>query len=578
VEREAQSRAEETRLRELEEKQYATDESVRIGTKREAACAADEWGQQTEDPRVVTQPEALREADDARSRAQPTHGTSLSELNEAPITADKAAVLEAPVAAVVASPRKPAAQRRSPQYRPPSGAEPTPGSARPTSVNNGADVDATRTAPTARAISIEVRVLFDRGGSCRVTLLPRRRDGLPDECAVTRANGSSLELIALEDEWYQDVAPVDLGIILQTGIVWADGQTGQQWSLAGREIFVLAAGTTHRGFVSCSRLMLGREHVVLCATSTLAVTEEALQTVGCANRMICREEDGAPSGWVVICDVDKFGRPRGLVPTCSVPQIEGGNILNALRPLPDVQISLEGGVSLGHNSWLAGFPPLIRVLGEAQHVQRVLIDGQEATIGDDGAFHAPGWDTPGTHQIWCPAGSRRYSLARLQRSWNLWPAHRFAATRAGGHGLVVCGPLIRSFARDDAFEAAATGFLRGDVLQNNPILLGAVPGQVFTASLRQDVRGACGFAAPPFEPIWALPLDPLRCDKGRRVLLVGDPNSGPRTGGQGSPSLVSQWCRLILDANRKRLLTDPEARTLWAQYTRLARNIWRGTR
>jgi hypothetical protein len=211
-------------------------------------------------------------------------------------------------------------------------------------------------------------------------------------CSLNRISGS-IDLIALEDEWYQDATPENLGSSLQTGIRWIHQETGSEWVLAGREIFVLAAGTTHRGFVSCARLMLGHEHAVLCTLPKLAAVECALQKAGCAKWNKFGEEDGAPPGWILVSDTDSIGRIRGFVPTNPVPLEESSEILNVLRPLPQIDISLEGGVPLGHSSWLAGYPPSIRILGDVQHAHKVLIDGKEATIEGDGVCRVSGLGT-----------------------------------------------------------------------------------------------------------------------------------------------------------------------------------------
>jgi hypothetical protein len=361
--------------------------------------------------------------------------------------------------------------------------------------------------------------------------------------------------------------------------VWAHQDTGQEWTLAGREIFVLAIGTTHRGFVSCPRLTFGREHVVLCAATRLAEVEEALQMVGCTNRTVFGEEDGAPSGWVLVGDMDRTGRPQGLSPTCAVPMKEGSDILNVLRPLPEIEISLEGGVPLGYSSWLAGFPPLIRVLGDAQHIQKVLIDGKEATIGEDSAFRATGWDEPGAHEVWCSNVSRGYSLVHPERTWHPWPAYVFAPVGGASERMAICGPLVQQLGTGGAREDEVNSF-GGGVLRSNPILLGAVPGQIFVATPRRDVRGAHCFACPPFEAVWALPAQPLRCDKAtNRILLVARPDRAAAPDGSATAGPVSQWCRLILDASRKGLSVDPAgARELWTEYKRFARNLSRKTR
>ena len=41
------------------------------------------------------------------------------------------------------------------------------------------------------------------------------------------------------------------------------------------------------------------------------------------------------------------------------------SILDALRPAPDVQIKLRGGIRLQYSQWLIGFPPAIRLVGAA---------------------------------------------------------------------------------------------------------------------------------------------------------------------------------------------------------------------
>jgi hypothetical protein len=253
---------------------------------------------------------------------------------------------------------------------------------------------------------------------------------------------------------------------------------------------------------------------------------------------------------------------------------DGPQILNVLRPLPEIDIALEGGVPLGHSSWLAGCAPAIRVIGDTRYTQKVLIDGKEATIGVDGTCCAPGWDEPGHHQVWCSNMSRSYSLIRREGPWDAWPAYVYHSP-SGGDRVAICGPLVRPLSTDDNLREVGH---RPEV-ENNPVLLGPIPGQVFVAVPRQDVRGAYSFASPPFDPVWALPLQPLRCDKtSQRILLVGDsraPENGvaPFSTSRGS---VLQWYRLILDASRKGLLVEPlAARDLWLSYRRFARSLRR---
>jgi hypothetical protein len=465
---------------------------------------------------------------------------------------------------------------RAPQYRPPSRVAPAPG---PPSVAQTADTSSGKPeSATAgkRAARVELRILFERGGHhCTVSLLPVRPQGVPEECTLSSATGS-VYLVALEEEWYQDVVPENIGSLLRTGFVWMDNSTGQEWILAGREIFVLAKGTTHRGFISCPRLVLGREHVVLCTTSRLPEVERILTEAGCDRWSQWGESDGAPAGWTVLCERDNAGNVRGLVPRNPLP-LDGADILDVLRPLPEIEIVLEEGVRIGYNSWLSGEPPTVRIYGDVEGTQTVLIDGHEATRSAQGAYTAPGWDETGVHQVWCGGITSKYSLITGESNLRPWPAHSFGR-------VTICGPLVRPFTDDDPSDRSDRQVI--EIATTNPVLLGAQPGEIFIASPRRDVLGARCITSPSFYPIWALPAQPLHCDKeSTRVLLIGDfvvPRTDPVPLGRrnGAPA-VEHWWRVILEASQKGLSVTPEtsaATGLWNQYKRRARELRRVSR
>jgi hypothetical protein len=563
-------------VRALRRSQRERDRKVLQRTTEEAARqrAIEEARRKLEEEaRAAAEREAQR-----RVEEEARNGASEREVHDAG-TAPIATKSGTPESTIVETEER----RRALKYRPPSGA---PSLQRPSSINGTAGTTAGVGGPSedaTRVVPIELRILFQRGGSCRVTLLPKRREDLPEECTVSTET-QAIDLVALEDEWYQDVVPDDLGTLLRAGSLWTHKETGQQWLLAGREIFVLGAGTTHRGFVSCSRLELGREHVVLCTESILEAVEDALHKAGCGNWMKLPEADGAPPGWVVVVDTDRSGRPRGIVPMNPVPLDETSDIVNVLRPIPDIEISLEGGVPLGYSSWLAGHPPAIRIFGDVQHAHGVLIDGKEAVVSDGDAYRAPGWDDPGPHQVWCNNMRRGYSLIRLERTWEVWPAYAFPSPGRRGDRVAICGPLVRTFTNTEELGEVAKRTEVTRVPQSNPVLLGAVPGQIFEAVSRQDLRGAKCLVSPPFAPVWALPAQPFLCDKASHyIILVGElsgsGNSPERPAHEPTPHAVSRWCRLILDASRKGLAVEPAAGgDLWRRYKRLARELWRQTR
>ena len=281
-----------------------------------------------------------------------------------------------------------------------------------------------------------VRILFQRGGHCAVSLLASRRAGLPEQLTVSSGAGE-VELSELQENWYEAEVVGSLGDLLHTGFVWTDRETDQEWVLSGRKVFVLASGTEHRGFVSCPRLAVGREHLVLCAAAQLAAVEEGLRRAGCSGWTQLGEDDGVPGGWRLLTAV----RPQGPVPLSN-----DNHILNVLRPLPDIEISLEGGIRLTSNQWLLGYPPEIRIYGDPAHTGEVLIDGEEAVRLEQGGYKIPGWDTEGEHRVWCGNTSKSYSLTRGKSSWEFWRAHSFSlpGTKRKGEALALCGSVVWS--------------------------------------------------------------------------------------------------------------------------------------
>jgi hypothetical protein len=426
------------------------------------------------------------------------------------------------------------------------------------------------------ALPVELRVLFERGDSLRITLLPRRNPGLPDELTVWAPSGS-VDLVALQEDWYQDVAPPNLSALLLEGVLWRDEATGQEWLLSGREIFVLTAGTAHRGLVSCPRLVLGREHAVLCTTTRLTASERVLREAGCEGWTTLDESDGAPDGWALLRDV---------LPRRPVPWTDNSDILNVLRPLPQVEIALEGGICLGYASWLAEHPPSIRIYGDSDHAGAVKIDGHTAIASPDGRYTAPGWDSVGPHEVWRNGATRTYSLVRREPPSQSWVAFSFPTPGARGGRIAICGPLVRAFTdpQADSEDAATSEIIQ--VPPTNPVLLGSVPGQVVVVQPRLDIRGAQCIVSSPFAPVWAIPAQPLDCDKHEnRVRLVGEPlppvkGSGEVTARISRPSIV-RWSSAIRDAGRKGLAVepaDPAVAELWRRYRRYARDLWRRLR
>lgn len=438
----------------------------------------------------------------------------------------------------------------------------------------------TATAPRPRASSasgttqvqpcpIAVRLRNQTGGSIILSLLPRRRSGLPASVEVDGAGSSPLALSALREEWYQEVVLAGVGAILQQGVEWcADGQQGSlRWSLSGRDLYVLGTSDDWSGYVSTPQLVLGDQHAVLCTQALLAQVEDLLrQSCGTLPARL-DEDDGLPAGW--------FGF-RPVVPTKPLALGDEAHILNALRPLPDVQIALRGGIRLRYGEWLFGHPPSIRIYGDAEHAGPLYIDGGAAARLADGSFSSPGWDGEGEHAISCAGQTKTYRIVEPEDGWEAWAAYTFSAIK--GRALApVCGGAVIVPGSGTRWTAL--------IPASNPVVIGAQPGQVYHCPLRQDVRFPFCPASVPFEPVWALPADPLRADKRTaRVRLVGtlqkpvQPASN-RQAPRGAN--VIQWRDAILACSRKALAVDPddgEAKSVWREYREAARKIWRAAR
>jgi hypothetical protein len=403
---------------------------------------------------------------------------------------------------------------------------------------------------------------------------------MPAELIVT-GSGSPASLAELQDDWYQDVIPANLGPLLQAGAEWLGSLTegrSVRVSLSGREIYVLAPHDQINGFVSTPRLVLGQEHVVLCTTGRIAKVRAAIELTGSPVPRLLTTEAGVPDGWVAF---------RGVVPRHPVEPSPGGDILDSLRPLCDIEIAFAGGIRIYRQTWLEGFPPAIRLRGDARQISSLLIDGLEASLTKEASYIVPGWDSPGSHTVWCTSASRTYSISSGAEQWTPWDAYVWSH---GEHGVesararpAICGVLVRPP------KARQIGARTVVVPSTNPVLIGAEPGQISICSSRLDVRAAACVGFPSFDAVWAIPLDPIRCEKqSNTVLAIGllrPPPSAKKCAAIGRYDKYSKahraWCDAILNAGRKGLRTDPAdpgVADLWKAYRKVARALRKALR
>jgi hypothetical protein len=437
------------------------------------------------------------------------------------------------------------------RYRPPLQRPPRPAATRV--VNQETE----SAAPSEIALEIRVRLTFDRFGSCEIALLPGCTSELDNEVDV-KFRGIPLRLVA-QDDWYQDLRFETIGDILRDGLELRGTLANQRrarWLLTGRDVYVLASHQRASGFVSTNRLALGRSHVVLCAAHLLPQVEAILNEAGCQDYARLGDARGVPLGWVGL---------RGVAPTKAIALNSGVDPFYAIKPTPDIEIELEGGVCLRGSAWLAGFPPRIRLLGQVNGPVKLLIDGKDAHQAAEGSFIAEGYDFSGQHFVYCEglSCSRSYSIEEPPDSWQVWPAYRFGQAD-------MCGPLVQLAPAADPRPAFT-------VPMSNPLLLGAEPGQIFRCTSR-SVASWRGLV--PFDVVWALPSSPLSCiKKTSRILQFADDT--PIEPNKAKSTSVLRWSAAILDASRKGLRIEngsSQSSALWMQYKKMARKIRRAAR
>jgi hypothetical protein len=414
-------------------------------------------------------------------------------------------------------------------------------------------------AQRAQTLQMAVRAVADRRQRYTISLLPERIEKLGEEIKVIGPNGTEV-WTASWDHWYGGASANNIGGLLENGNRWElqDNSESVNWVLSGRQVYVLGPSQTINALVIVPTLILNETHVVLCTQSQAVPVAAALRNAGCTAPTPA--ETGAPVGWVLFKDIR---------PTVPVLHEEAVGILNALRPIHDVEIVFRGGIRLNYSTWLNGHPPRIRIRGNTAEDVEVHIDGSLALRDADGNFTARGWDRPGFHTVFCGGVTQTYDLQDGEQSWETFEAftYRSIQSRTTSHPILVCGPLVAA-GNDATLSLTPTG---------NTCVLGAVPGEIAFLPPR-DLRTSERVAVTSFSAVWSLPANALTCDKSvARIQLLR-----PDRGATALPALMrgshgtGLWSQTILDASRKRLLVEPrteEALHLWAQYVQVARQL-----
>ncbi len=422
---------------------------------------------------------------------------------------------------------------------------------------------------TESGLRLRVQLVFGRDASSvkSLKLVPERRDGMPSEVQVV-GTGGTFHLGEPRDEFYEPVDLPDVGNALLRGVAWhARGAARHwRWTLGGRGLYVLVPGLEFglSGFISTSRLSLRARHVILATVGYRDQVLAALARAGCEHPAESDETtSGVPPGWLLFRDV---------TPTRAVPMDDEENILNALCPLHDVEPHFIGGIRLERQTWLLGFPPRIRFTGDISADYQITIDGRAVEPAADGALESAGWDANGQHCLWYGDKTIIYELREMDEHWDAWHAHNFDT------GAAICGAGTYSIGGARGYQVR--------VSTTNPLLVGALPGELFRYRARRSLRNHAVVISAPFAPVWALPADPSHADKRfARIVLLNPAEPRLSVDGTCGKRVVDRalraWIEAINDAGRKRLLvagTSEETTGLWQRYRIAAKQLWRKTR
>lgn len=425
-----------------------------------------------------------------------------------------------------------------------------------------------------RDLKIAVRLSVDKQNICRVSLLPERREGMPERIDVV-GTGNPPQLHELQDDWYRDLIVPDMGDILAGGAYWRpcdDVFNGTSWSLSGRQVHVLGLSDDIGWYVSVPRLIVGEKHAVICTTGIFDEVNLVLTQAGVdPNKYrLFDATSGTPQGWVALTDVCPASGLR------LTPQTD---ILNVLRPDSEATVHLRGGIRLRRSSWLVGSPPKITLAGPS--TSTVCIDGKAATRQADGGHVTSSYADEGTHVVTLGSSNKvvSYEIIKPAHKWALFVTpngnEEYGPGSSINHPICSCGPVVVASASRGNLET-----VRFVPVPRGYLAVGQKAGEIVTTVSGRGGTLPCSVCASTFRPVWLLPANPFVYDKNAlQVTLMGDMTAAPSVDLKVKLSArprheVLRWARAILDCSRKHLRVSPdtpEVRALWLAYRAAAK-------
>jgi hypothetical protein len=224
--------------------------------------------------------------------------------------------------------------------------------------------------------SAPVEILFDPvQHRPELFYVPRRPLGFP-----ARFDDGMHAFEASDDGWYgrTSITPQDGGG-LANGFIWQTQSAGVEFALrrAGASVISLVPSDdySYSGFMSARGLRRGVRCAVFCQDDVAPVAAEYLSHVT-ENPCAPIQQQDLPGGWSLFAGI--LARRLADAPTG----------LESIGVQANVGLIPSGGIRLGNRwTWLQGAAPRILVTGLEPGLP-VTVDGQPATVGDDGMLQS----------------------------------------------------------------------------------------------------------------------------------------------------------------------------------------------
>jgi len=369
--------------------------------------------------------------------------------------------------------------------------------------------------------------------------LPHRPAGFPE-----RFDDGAHVFVSSDQGWYEPV-PVkrEEGDLLASGFEWETSTNGTRTILrrGPKTAVALTPSDSYAGFLSNRSLMAGVACAVLCRDEKVSAAAAYLSEI---SEMEVRSmtHPNLPDGWQLFTNI----LPRRFR--------DAPNGLDSLLVDSAVTIVPVGGLRVGRRwQWLRGAPPRLVVSGLLGD-ERVEIDGVAAVTHDGQVEPSDSFNEPGLHLV---------RAGRTERT------------------IEIVDPTVGNVA-DDGQSGTQCSYGVG-LPPGSWLLLGTNPGEVFAAGARR-LNGV--FAAPPFEPIWAVEAGH---GPGARAYCLSPGGSGPQRRRVSFSGLqrgaLEKWATTIYSAHIRRPVISSclpaaadELDRLWTLYFNCARELKRDLR